>query len=867
MRAAHGAALPSGRVALLFSDIQGSTALLNRLGETYGDVLDEHDRIVRSVFADRGGHEFSNEGDSFGAAFVAPTDAARAAHEIQRKVAEHPWPDGEQIRVRMGLHYGEPKLRGQDYWGEDVHFAARICSAAHGGQVILSAAMRATLGADEAVSLGHHGLKDFPAPRELFQLVAGGGPPERFGSPTTLSTFHNNLPSIAAPLYGRADALDDLEHLVRDGRRLITLIGPGGIGKTRVAVAFGERIVEDLPEGVAFVALAGTEGAHAAGAVADAIGAPRGGEADVSVIEHLRRRRMALILDNCEHLVDRAAGLVAEVLERCPGITVLATSQVPLGLVDETVRRLDPLATGSLVEGRSEPGTAAEMLVERARARDAAFALEPGDVPLVERLCALLDGYPLAIELAAARLRVFGVRRLVDALERNVDALASDDRNLPTRQRSLRAALDWTLSLLAPEEQEVFAGFAAFAESWSIEQAEHLFEGELDELAVWSALSRLIDASLVVVKGDGRFAMPERVRRHATELLASSLHEDRRRRRHAEVVGQEVRELTLQIHVDYRRMLANVADLQAEVLQALGWTRASAADAYRRVVGLTAPALAKLGQLAVVSDDVPGLLPEGDEPRDYDDSALAFADGLLHAMRWSTDTEAEVAAFERAARGFLAFGDAREAVLAGCRAAGALEAAGLIGPALERMDLMEPLVATIPDRRWQEEWERRAATFFDLDPAGLDRRRKVLDRWGVGTGTYAVGHGYNEAIIAGLSGDPAGALRICEQTLRDVPRQQLYITLDQIKCTAWLLAELAQDDHSVELRAAIDAIYRARTGAAHGDVMPEYTRAFAASEQRLGADALADAQARGAARSYDDLVDLAVRFATARVTT
>jgi hypothetical protein len=326
-----------------------------------------------------------------------------------------------------------------------------------------------------------------------------------------------------------------------------------------------------------------------------------------------------------------------------------------------------------------------------------------------------------------------------------------------------------------------------------------------------------------------------------------------------------MRELTLQIHVDYRRMLANVSDLLPEVLQAIGWTRTTADDAYRHVVGLTAPGLAKLGELAVVADDVGRLARDCDEPRDYDDAALAFAEGLLHAMRWSTDTEAEVATFERAARGYLAFGDVREAVLGGCRVAGALEAADQVGAALARMDTMEALVGAIPDRRWREEWERRAATYFELDRASLDERRRVLNRWGIGTGTYAVGHGYNEAIIAGLSGDPATALTLCEQALRDVPRQQLSITLDHVKCTAWLLADLGQDARSVELRAAIDAVYRARTGAEHGDVLPEYTEAFAASERRLGAGALADAQAQGAALAYEEVVDLALRHAAAGV--
>lgn len=862
MSAAPSVALPTGRVALLFTDIEGSTALLNRLGDVYGDVLDDHDRIVREVFAECGGHEFSNEGDAFGAAFPDPGGAVRAAREIQRRLCGHPWPGDEQPRVRIGVHLGEPKVRGHDYWGEDVHFAARVCSAAHGGQVIVSAAMRATLAPGEATSLGHHGLKDFPTPRELFQVLVPDGGPARFPPPRTLSTYHDNLPSITLPLYGRDGVLDDLDRLLRDGRRLVTLIGPGGIGKTRVAVALGERLVERFPDGVAFVALAATDAEHAAGAIADAVGAARGGEADIAVLEHLRQRRMVVVLDNCEHLVDRAAAMVAEMLRRCPGIVVLATSQVPLGLVEETVWRLEPLATDAPASDRSGRSPATEMLVERARARDASYSLGTADEELVERLCVLLDGVPLALELASARIRVFGIRRLVEALERNVDALASDDRDLPSRQRSLRAALDWTLSLLTPQEQDAFAALASFAEAWSIEQAEGLFAGELDEIAVWGVLSRLIDASLVLVQGDGRFAMPERVRRHAAELLAASPDQARRRRRHAEVVGQEMREVALQVHVDYRRMLANVADLLPEVLQALAWTKAHAPDAYRHVVGLTAPGLAKLGQLAVVADDVPRLVREGD-PQDYDDAALAFADGLCHGMRWSSDTEAEVATFERAARGYAAHGDVREAVIAGSRAAGAMEADDRIGAALERMDALAPLVEAIADRRWREEWERRAAAIFELEPASLARRQRVLERWGVGTGTYAVGHGYNEAILAGLGGETELALVRCAEALRDVPRQQLYLTLDHVKAVAWLLAELHDDVASVQLRAAIDAVYRARTGAEHGDVLPEYTLAFTASEQRLSPDALAEARAHGATLAYDDLVDRALEM-TAR---
>lgn len=849
MGAADGAALPSGRVALLFSDIEGSTALLNRLGDAYGEVLDQHDRIIRAAFARHGGHEFSNEGDAFGAAFGDPAAAARAALEVQRELDGADWPGGERVRVRMGLHYGEPRLRGADYWGEDVHFAARVCSAAHGGQVIISAATRAALANHDVLSLGNHGLKDFPTPRELFQLVAVGAEPEQFPPPKTLSTFRSNLPSISTPLIGREHVLADVAGLFADCHRLVTLTGAGGMGKTRVALALGERLGAHYPDGVAFVPLSAVDGIGAAAAVAEATGTPRGGDVAIALLEHLARRRMLIILDNCEHLADAAAALSMRILDRCPQVAILATAQLPLDLASETVYRLPPLVTG------------VEMFVDRARARDRSFRVNDAERDKVEELCALLEGSPLAIELAAARVRLLGLDRLLELLQRDVEALGGGGRDLPERHRSLRAALDWTLGILTPEVRDVFIGFGAFAMSWSLEEAEQLFAEKLDELAVWEALTRLMDASLVVVRGDGRFAMPQRVRQHAADLLDASALGDHYRGRHAELIGRELHELALDAFVDYRRQLANIVDLLPEARRALSWSREQPSVTRRHVVGLLAPALSRTGNLALVVDDLADFPPPPLDPRTYDDTTHCFALGLVHAMRWSTDTDAEVGLFDRAVRGFTDHGDPREVVYSHYMADNA-ECVGTpeIGSRPERLDAMSAAAALVPDPRWQAEVARCRALQMSFEPDSAILHQ-VVATLGMGTGCFSIEHHGNQAHAACLRGDLAVSAYWFARTLRETSRQQLYLVLNNVKAFCWMLAVRNEDELCCELRAAINKIYRTRTGSDHGDLYPQWGPAFAESEARLPPERAVTARARGAAMSYDELVDRAIALA------
>ena len=830
----------------MFSDIEGSTALLNDLGDAYGDLLDQHDQIMRSAFATHGGYEFSNEGDAFGAAFASPEAAAEAALQMQRRLDQASWPGDERIRVRMGLHLGEPKVRGNDYWGQDVHFAARVCSAAHGGQVIMSAAMRAVVDADQALSLGHHGLKDFPTPRELFQLYAAGDQPEQFPAPRTLSAFRSNLPSISTRLIGREDVIADLTRLFADGERLVTLTGAGGMGKTRVAVRLGEVLSDAFPDGVAFVPLAGIEGGRVFAAVAEATGAPRGGDVQIAVLEHLERRRMLVILDNCEHVVDAAASAVSEILRRSPRVAILATAQIPLDLSAETVRRLPPLATG------------AAMFLDRARARDDQFDVGDDDRQRIEELCALLEGFPLAIELAAARVRLLGLDRLISALQHDLDALGSGARDLPERHRSLTAAFDWTLSLLSDTEREVFTALGAFATAWTLEEAEQLLAADLDEAAVWEAMTRLMDASLVVVRGDGRFAMPQRVRQYATELLRSSPSGDRRRRQHAEVIGRKLRELALELFVDHRRQFANMVDRLPEAKQAIAWSRAHDPDNLRYLVGLCAPALHHTGELPLVVDAILAFPEPPLSATDYDDAAQSFALGLIHVMQRSTETDTEYRLFDSARKGFERFGDPREALIARHRGIWALSAAGRDREADVLVQAWTAAAAQVPDDRWRTEVLRHAEVGDDANTPGLEHVERT---YGLGTGTFSINRAFWRACAAIDDGELVLATGWFGRSLQETPANDLNRILGVAKGFARVLALVGEDEAAQELLTAVHSVYRVLTGADFGNYAPSWGEDFSASAARLDPDLLAAARGRGGAMSYDDLVARALELA------
>ena len=504
----HVATLPSGELTLLFTDIDGSTRLVQEYGDRYPDVLAEHRRVLRQAVLRHGGVEVDTQGDAFFVVFPRAGDAVAAAVEAQRGLAEGP------VRVRMGLHTGTPLRTPEGYAGMHVHRAARIAAAGHGGQVLLSRSSADAVDPPlELRDLGEHRLKDLPEPEWIFQ-VRGQGLMLDF--PPLRSLNNTNLPIPGRGLVGREHELTELASAIRSSRsRVVTLTGAGGIGKTRLAVQAGLELVEHFPNGVLFVGLAPLKDArHVIPAIAQTVGVRESaGEPLLDTLAaHLEMRRMLLILDNLEHVVSAAAD-VAALVSRAGGLTVLATSREPLRIDAEQEFPLAPLGATD----------AMELFIDRARLVDPDFET---DGPTAE-ICGRLDGLPLAIELAAARVRLLPPSTMLERLERRLPMLRSSARDIPDRQRTLEATIDWSYSLLSPVEQELFRNLAVFAGGCSLDAAETVCSAEPD------VLEALVQKNLVLrrldVDGHARFLMLSTVREFADDQLEASGHRAVRR--------------------------------------------------------------------------------------------------------------------------------------------------------------------------------------------------------------------------------------------------------------------------------------------------------------------------------------------------
>lgn len=486
--------LPSGTVTFVFTDIEGSTRLLQEMGsERYAAALMHHRELVRRVVFEQSGVEFGTEGDAFFVAFERATDGLRAAQAIHAALARGP------IRVRIGVHSGEPLVIDGDYVGLDVHKAARICSAAHGGQALVSARTREL--ADVAlVDLGEHRLKDLTAPERLFQLGSQSFPPPR-------SLHRTNLPVQPTPLLGRDAELAELLPLAR-AARLLTLTGPGGTGKTRLALELAALVAEDHVDGTWWVPLAGlADPALVLPTIASAVGAHD------ELGEHLADKRLLLVLDNFEQLLDAAPG-VGELLARSPGLRVIATSRERLALAAEQEFAVPPLTETA----------ATELFVTRAR--QVKSDLEPDGA--AAEICRRLDCLPLAIELAATRVKLLAPDQILARLERRLDLLSAGLRDLPARQATMRAAIGWSYDLLTEDEQRVFRALGQFAGSFDLEAAERIGRARLDDL------QSLVDKSLLRQREDRRFFLLETTREYAADMLAESGEHVVIQRRHAD---------------------------------------------------------------------------------------------------------------------------------------------------------------------------------------------------------------------------------------------------------------------------------------------------------------------------------------------
>jgi predicted ATPase/class 3 adenylate cyclase len=484
-------ALPSGTVTFLFTDIEGSTRLLHELGSAYADALTEHRRILRDAFERHGGVEFGIEGDALFVAFGKPTDAVSAAVAGQTGLE----PTG--IRVRIGVHTGEPLVVEDDYVGIDVHKAARICAAGHGGQILVSGPTRDLVDGDvDLHPLGAHRLKDIPEPMPLYQVGSEPFPPLR-------SQQSTSLPVPQTSFVGRENEVAEVVDLFRHGDlRLLTLTGPGGTGKTRVAVAAAAELVGTYEDGIFFVPLSGLADPDlVVGAIAQAVGA---GD---DLAAELGGKHMLLVLDNFEHVL-AAAPTVAELLAALPRLDVIATSRAPLHLQGEREYGIPPLAHDEAVRLFSE------------RAHNA------GRSEQVAELCRRLDYLPLAIELAAARTRTISPAKLLERLDRYLPLLQGGPRDAPERQRTLRATIDWSHELLDEDERRLFRHLSVFAGGWTLDAGEAVAGADLD------TLESLIDKSLVRV-GVDRYWMLETIREYGFEQLAAAGEVDELRARHA----------------------------------------------------------------------------------------------------------------------------------------------------------------------------------------------------------------------------------------------------------------------------------------------------------------------------------------------
>jgi predicted ATPase/class 3 adenylate cyclase len=539
--------LPTGTITMLFSDVEGSTALLSRLGDRYGEALSAQRAIQRAAFAEFGGHEMGTEGDSFFAVFASAADAAWSCVAAQHELAGHDWPEGITLRVRMGLHSGEPARHEDGYIGMDVHRAARIAAAAHGGQVVASDAARLLAAPHLPANvsfhdLGFHRLKDIEAPEHVFQLTAAGLP-ERFPPLRSLGAA-TSFPAPMTPLVGRDDELAALcATVARPGVRLVTLTGPGGVGKTRLGLAGAALLHHAFPHGSYFVPLAPVRDADVmwktiAGSL-DAAG--DGPDAEV-VTGFLRERRALLVLDNLEQL-DGAATVVAALLLAAPELVILATSRRPLHVHGEHELPVPPLSVpGGGRAGEVAASGAAMLFAQQAQLVRPGFTITEGNAADVAAICARLDGLPLAIELAASRAKLLTPKALLARLGDSL-ALAATDTGRPQRQRTLRGTITWSYDLLSPALAAVFRRVGVFAGGASLDAltavaAVGLPGGDAAESDPLELAAELQDLSLITVTegpdGEPRVGMLETIRDYALERLAEAGELDEARRRHAQ---------------------------------------------------------------------------------------------------------------------------------------------------------------------------------------------------------------------------------------------------------------------------------------------------------------------------------------------
>lgn len=642
--------LPTGTVTFLFTDIEGSTRLLQELRDAYAKVQDEHAAILRRAISEGGGREIRTEGDSFFAVFPTALGAVGAAVTAQRALATHDWPDGRSLRLRMGLHTGEGRLGGDDYVAIDVNRAARIAAAGHGGQVLLSDATRGVVAQDlpDGVTLrdlGEHRLKDLALPIRLFQLQIEGLTAE-FPELKTVDARPTNLPLQFTSFVARERELQRVKDLMAE-HRLVTLTGPGGSGKTRLGLQAAAELLGSFRDGAFFVDLAPVRVpdvvpltvARTLGVMVDP-----GGDAVKAAQAHLRDRQLLLLLDNFEQVVE-AAGTIEALLAAAPQLRVLVTSRIPLQVYGEQEYEVPPFELPDPRSPREELSRygAVALFVDRARAVRPDFELTDASAAAVAEIAARLDGLPLAIELAATRIRMLPPEAILSRLDQRLPLLAASARGRPERQRTMRAAIDWSYELLRDADRRLFARLSVFPGGCSLDAAEAVCDpGDLGT-PLLDGLGALVEQSLLrrvdTAEGQPRFGLLETMLEYAAERLREDFDAEATQRRLAEFLLSFAEEaeghLTMQDQLPWldrcERELPNLRS-------ALRW----ALDAQEAELGLrTAAALWRFwqqrGPLWEGREILDRFLALGVGPPAVRTKALGAAGGLAW---WGTDFEA-----------------------------------------------------------------------------------------------------------------------------------------------------------------------------------------------------------------------------------
>jgi len=555
MQVAKASSLPTGTVTLLFTDIEGSTQHWERQRATMPEALRRHDELVRSAIEAHGGYVFKTVGDQFCAAFSRASDALAAAADAQRSLASEDWTAIGGLAVRMALHSGATEERDGDYFGPAVNRVARLISVSRGGQILTSGVTR-DLAHDSLpdgtalVDLGLQRLQDLAEQEHVWQVDVAGLPRD-FPPLRSLDTSPNNLPIQRTTFVGRDGDVGEVKELL-EHYHLLTVVGSGGAGKTRAAIQIGTELLDSFADGVWFVELAPvSDGSLVPATVARTLGVRESTNDPLidTLLKYLRLRRSLLILDNCEHVVDDARSIADSILRVCPEVRILATSRESLSIGGERVFRLPSLAVppaNEMTTARTASSYGAiTLFADRALAADGRFSITDENAPFVAEICRRLDGIPLAIELAAARITVLSPQQLAKKLDERFRVLTGGDRSALPRHQTMRALIDWSYDLLSEEERALFRDVSIFAGGFTLAGATAVCSDErCDEIAVLDLIASLVDKSLMQTGpgDDDRYRLLESTRQYARERLVESGELENCSQRHLSYLSERFRQ-------------------------------------------------------------------------------------------------------------------------------------------------------------------------------------------------------------------------------------------------------------------------------------------------------------------------------------